>query len=80
MLSFFPRDDLDEIWDLIGSVSEDFPSYSLLWSRMSPENREIKPRLHNPTRTTVKPAFAAVHGPHSLVRIGPGCADSVKLR
>ena len=22
-----------------------------------------------------QPAFAAMHGPHSLVRIGPGCAD-----
>ena len=28
VLSFFPRDVLDEIWDLIGSVSEGFPSYS----------------------------------------------------
>ena len=28
--TFFPRDVLDEIWDLIGSVSEGFPSYSLL--------------------------------------------------
>ena len=28
MLSFFPRDVLDEIWDLIVSVSEDFPTYS----------------------------------------------------
>ena len=27
MLSFFPRDILDEIWDLIESVSEGFPSY-----------------------------------------------------
>ena len=27
MLSFFPRDDLDEIWDLIESVSEGFPIY-----------------------------------------------------
>ena len=27
MLSFFPRDDLDEFWDLIGSVSEGFPTY-----------------------------------------------------
>ena len=27
MLSFFPLDVLDEIWDLIGSVSEDFPTY-----------------------------------------------------
>ena len=26
MLSFFPRDVLDEIWDLIGSVSGGFPS------------------------------------------------------
>ena len=31
MLSFFPRGDLDEICNLIESVSEDFPSYSLLF-------------------------------------------------
>ena len=28
MLSFFPRDVLDEIWDLIESVSKGFPTYS----------------------------------------------------
>ena len=28
MLSFFPRDVLDKILNLIDSVSEDFPSYS----------------------------------------------------
>ena len=28
MLSFFPRDVLDESWDLIESVSEGFPTYS----------------------------------------------------
>ena len=29
MLSFFPRDVLDEIWDIIGSVSEGFlPTFS----------------------------------------------------
>ena len=28
MLSLFPRDVLNEIWDLIESVSEGFPSYS----------------------------------------------------
>ena len=28
MLSFFPRDVLAEIWDLIWSVSEGFPFYS----------------------------------------------------
>ena len=27
MVSFFPRDVLDGIWDLIGSVSEGFPTY-----------------------------------------------------
>ena len=31
MLSFFPRDVLDEIWDLIESVSEGFPSYSCMF-------------------------------------------------
>ena len=30
VLSFFPRDVLDEILYLIESVSEDFPSYSLM--------------------------------------------------
>ena len=28
MLSFFPRDVFDEIWDIIESVSEGFPTYS----------------------------------------------------
>ena len=28
MLSFFPPDVLNEIWDLIESVSEGFPTYS----------------------------------------------------
>ena len=32
VLSFFPRDVLDEILNLIESVSEDFPSYSSLAS------------------------------------------------
>ena len=31
VLSFFPRDVLDEILNLIESVSEDFPSYSLVY-------------------------------------------------
>ena len=30
MLSFFPLDDLAEIWDLIESVSEGFPTHSYL--------------------------------------------------
>ena len=30
MLSFFPRDVLDEIWDLMESVSWGFPTYSFM--------------------------------------------------
>ena len=33
VLSFFPRDVLDEILNLIESVSEDFPSYSYLMKK-----------------------------------------------
>ena len=32
VLSFFPLDVLDEIWDLIESVSEGFPTYSYSFS------------------------------------------------
>ena len=38
MLSFFPLDVLDEIWDLIGSVSEGFPTYPYYNSADSHEN------------------------------------------
>ena len=34
VLSFFPRDVLDEILNLIGSVSEGFPSYSSFGKRI----------------------------------------------
>ena len=40
VLSFFPRDVLDEILNLIESVSEDFPSYSLLLVGLL--NKELK--------------------------------------
>ena len=36
VLSFFPRDVLDEILNLIESVSEDFPSYSWLYLYFTP--------------------------------------------
>ena len=38
MLSFFPLDVLDEIWDLIESVSEGFPTYSVKASLASSLN------------------------------------------
>ena len=34
MLSFFPRDVLDEIWDLIESVSEGCPTYSSVFDSL----------------------------------------------
>ena len=36
MLSFFPRGVLDEILNLIESVSEDFPSYSWVFRLIVP--------------------------------------------
>ena len=38
VLSFFPLDVLDEIWDLIESVSEGFRTYSFMWS-LSEDNQ-----------------------------------------
>ena len=32
MLSFFPRDVLDKIWDIIGSVSGGFPTYFFMYA------------------------------------------------
>ena len=37
MLSFFPRGVLDEILNLIESVSEDFPSYSEATGQIGPK-------------------------------------------
>ena len=42
VLSFFPLDDLDEIWDLIESVSEGFLTYSEILS-----HRAVKPKTTN---------------------------------
>ena len=36
VLSFFPQDVLDEILNLIGSVSEGFPSYSYMGKKEGP--------------------------------------------
>ena len=40
VLSFFPRDVLDEILNLIESVSEDFPSYSCIGSQVSTSSND----------------------------------------
>ena len=42
MLSFFPLDVLDEIWDLIGPVSEGFRIYFYCFSIAKPQKFERK--------------------------------------
>ena len=46
VLSFFPRDVLDEILKLIESVSEDFPSYSLIEVRQEVSNLDSSVVVH----------------------------------
>ena len=45
VLSFFPRGVLDGVLGLIESVSEDFPSYSFLWS--TPDLRHFSRKLNH---------------------------------
>ena len=40
----------------------------------------LSPSLLETVRYRLKPALAAMHCPHSLVRIGPGCADRAYLQ
>ena len=47
MLSFFPRGVLDEILNLFGSVSEGFPSYSLIKLNKKIKQSEKVCRAHN---------------------------------
>ena len=51
VLSFFPRDVLDEILNLIESVSEDFPSYSYLSMLITAECDKERKALHVPQST-----------------------------
>ena len=46
MPSFFPLDVLDEIWDLIESVSEGFPTYSVALPKLT-EDYEIHSFFHS---------------------------------
>ena len=45
VLSFFPRDVLDEILNLIESVSEDFPSYSCVPKLPEIKRPDLPPQL-----------------------------------
>ena len=47
VLSFFPLDVLDEIWDLIESVSEGFLTYSLRSQKVAPVHNGLMMLLYN---------------------------------
>ena len=62
VLSFFPRDVLDEILNLIESVSEDFPSYS--YEHTSEKEKSVINNhiFHNATRfVSIVATCIAVH-------------------
>ena len=67
MLSFFPRGVLDEILNLIESVSEDFPSYSCIrnfasfFSQLYPTHSRP---VYDPTETILAILYSEV--PHML--------------
>ena len=49
------------------------PASEVLLRLIKINDTSIEYEIEN--KNELKPAFAAMHGPHSLVRIGPGCAD-----
>ena len=59
VLSFFPRDVLDEILNLIGSVSEGFPSYSFMQT----------PLPFTPKENAVHRYFIHLHGFNSIAKL-----------
>ena len=54
VLSFFPRDVLDEILKLIESVSEDFPSYSFMFKFECMKNHTMDIRYTKTAGVTIK--------------------------
>ena len=51
MLSLFPLDVLDEIWDLIESVSEGFPAYFNVFDGINPWQLNILyPEMNNSSK------------------------------
>ena len=77
VLSFFPRDVLDEILNLIESVSEDFPSYSLKSLGISALDHLASGIKSNPTgrKTHSKTNRRTVH---NKFHKGRGRKNSVK--
>ena len=64
MLSFFPRGVLDEILNLIESVSEGFPSYSLVYTVLLFLYSELQ--IRGVTEDNSKINFLISQGKHML--------------
>ena len=57
MLSFFSRDVLDEIWDLIESVSEGFPTHFFLKKTIKQKMRMVQRFKYHKLKGVVNPGF-----------------------
>ena len=76
MLSFFPRGVLDEILNLIESVSEGFPCYSFITSfngMLGTSARHVLKALHS--TFPIIPSIIQRH--YFLFLIGQGCVRNV---
>ena len=62
MLSFFPLDVLDEIWDLIESVSEGFLAYSFYYRSLLAYclGKPLRHLLKKSLRSGISPVFLCV--------------------
>ena len=65
MLSLFPRDVLDEIWDLIESVSEGCPTYFYVLLTSVPQCQKYGNNKHNelPVFAVGRQYLRLCHGP-----------------
>ena len=82
VLSFFPRDVLDEILNLIESVSEDFPSYSFSNLRSSLPATAILPNANPPRshhKTTKLPQAEIAEGSIFTAASAYGTAGDVSM-
>ena len=76
VLSFFPRDVLDEILNLIESVSEDFPSYSSIAHSLSLLNSYWNLIGFGPI-PILSCCFASISRMSHFYSIGAGCLGPI---
>ena len=68
VLSFFPRDVLDEILNLIESVSEDFPSYSSMELLNLAKKTDLLNIADHYALTSVKPSMLKHELKNTLIK------------